>query len=37
MTELGTTLGAIDLYDLYEIVVVNAYNEYVLNKRDEDG
>jgi hypothetical protein len=27
LTELGTTLGAEDLYDLLEIMVVDAHNE----------
>ena len=31
MTELTTTLGAEDLYNLFEIAVVDAHNERVMN------
>jgi hypothetical protein len=32
LTELGTTLGIADLYDLIEIVTVDAHNRRVVNK-----
>ena len=31
MTELTTTLGAHDLYDLLEVLAVDAHNDRVLN------
>lgn len=35
MTELSTTLGVMDLYDLVEVAVVDAHNQRVINRKQE--
>ena len=37
LTELSTTLGTEDLYDLVEIVMVDAHNRRMLEERARDG